>query len=479
MKLRMQSITWRWLVNSLGTTFILVLSIQCIVILATISWLYGDMEQALFSRSEIYTTLFTSTYMESDNMEQAAKEFAENFSEKEQMELMILDQTGKVIITSMGFEPDNTAPPQDYLSAIQSTGQTGKWVGEQPNGERIMAVTRHFQDGKLNGSIRLLVSMSRVDRQIFIFLIVVLILGFLVLSLVLVTGLYFVRSIVNPVKLISMTAKKVAKGDFSARLEKKRNDELGELCDTVNYMAGELAAAERLKNDFISSVSHELRTPLTAIKGWAETIEICDVSENKEMVEKGVRTIAHEVERLSGMVEDLLDFSRMQSGRLTMAMDRMDLLAELEEAVYMFFDRASRNHIAMQYSAPEMLPPFFGDRNRIKQVFVNIIENAIKYSLEEGSIFVRAYTEDRWLLVEISDTGCGIAPEDLPKIKEKFYKANHTRGGSGIGLAIADEIVRLHGGELNITSELNVGTVVTIRLPIMEDATSTSSEDSK
>jgi len=268
---------------------------------------------------------------------------------------------------------------------------------------------------------------------------------------------------VNPVKEISTTARRVAKGDFDARLEKKYDDEIGELCDTINSMAQELGTSEKLKNDFISSVSHELRTPLTAIKGWAETMQVSE--DNPEVIRKGVIIIAKESERLSGLVEELLDFSRFQSGRMTLMMDKVDLLAELDEAVYLFDDRAARGHIRLECDEPENLAPVWGDRNRLRQVFVNILENAIKYSDEGGLVQVTASESAEELIVRIADNGCGIAPEDLPKVKEKFYKANMTRGGSGIGLAVADEIVRLHHGSLELASEPEKGTEVTIRLP--------------
>ena len=239
-------------------------------------------------------------------------------------------------------------------------------------------------------------------------------------------------------------------------------------------MAQELGAAERMKNDFISSVSHELRTPLTAIKGWAETMQVSE--DNPAVMKKGVAIIAKESERLSGLVEELLDFSRIQSGRMTLMMDKVDLLAELDEAVYMFSDRAARGHIALKCDEPENLSPVWGDRNRLRQVFVNILENAIKYSDEGGLVHVTASEEEGKLVIQIADQGCGIASDDLPRVKEKFYKANMTRGGSGIGLAVADEIIRLHNGSLEISSALGCGTTVTIQLPKMHAPAAVTAE---
>ena len=246
------------------------------------------------------------------------------------------------------------------------------------------------------------------------------------------------------------------------RVEKSKDDELGQLCDAVNDMAGELGAAERMKNDFISSVSHELRTPLTAIKGWAETLRL---GADQETAEKGMTVIIRESARLSGLVEELLDFSRLQSGRMRLSAARLDILAELDEAVYLFTDRARTERKELTYEENTSLSPVYGDRDRLRQVFVNIIDNALKYTQAGGVITVSSREAMGYVEVTVSDTGCGIPAQHLPNVKKKFYKANQLVRGSGIGLAVADEIVSLHGGTLGIESQEGVGTVVTIRLP--------------
>ncbi len=236
-----------------------------------------------------------------------------------------------------------------------------------------------------------------------------------------------------------------------------------QLCDAINDMAGELGAAERMKNDFISSVSHELRTPLTAIKGWAETLQ---VGADPRTEEKGMGVIIRESERLSGLVEELLDFSRLQNGRMRLLVERLDLIAELDEAVYLFTDRARTERKELHYEETAQLAPVYGDRNRIRQVFVNILDNALKYTGEGGSVTVTPQEDGGFVQVTVADTGCGIPAEHLPNVKKKFYKANQLVRGSGIGLAVADEIITMHGGILEIASEEGVGTSVAIRLPL-------------
>ena len=318
-------------------------------------------------------------------------------------------------------------------------------------------------------SFRLVTSLEDVDYQILTVIIGASLIGIAIIFFVVLSGSYFINSIVNPVGQISETAKKIAEGDFNAKIEKKTDDEIGELCETINYMADELGATERMKNDFISSVSHELRTPLTAIKGWAEMLEDSskDNSIDGKTLERGMGVIIGETERLSVMVEELLDFSRLQSGRMILQPMKLDIIAELSEAVLTFEQRAIREKKALNYTENDDIIAVTGDKNRLRQVFVNIIDNALKYSDEGGSVTISAIrAEDGFVDISVKDTGIGIPADQLEKVKTKFFKGNATRRGSGIGLAVADEIIRMHGGEILLDSVEGEGTTVTIRLPI-------------
>ena len=464
-----KGITQRWLFNSLGLILAILIVIELAMAFIVQDYYYSGIRWQL---GNIMTTTQESfsRYANQSQSEFASRSInaVENFSLKEQVELQVFDQNGDFILSSAGFTPELTERPDyDMALGVKSGQRIGVASYHLSSGENVMAYTYILTNAEeMTGAVRLVVSLSGADRQIFIIVSVLLVIGIAVILFVIMSGSYFINSIVIPVKEIGVTARKIALGDFDARLEKKYNDEIGDLCDTINYMAGELGTTEKMKNDFISSVSHELRTPLTAIKGWGETLMALDPVKDREMMEKGMDVIIGESERLSGIVEELLDFSRLQSGRLTMKMEKIDILAELGEAVFMFQERSKRENIELIYYEPELLPVVMGDRNRLKQVFVNILDNAFKYSDAGGRVRVEAEEGDGEIRVVISDTGCGISAEDLSKVKEKFYKANHTRRGSGIGLAVADEIIRMHGGSLELRSVESSGTDVIITLPV-------------
>ena len=459
-------ISRRWITNSLGVIILIVTALITTLSFVVQGYVYNGIQSALNGRSDELTNIF-SGYGRKSSSEfiAAARSYVEDFPNKESMELMIVNQAGRVVTTSIGFAPDEEQSMPDYQLALENASGYGTWTGSLDSGERAMAVTRVIRSdaGVPVGAVRYVVSLEDADRQIFTLVAALLVAGILVILFVFISSNYFIRSILTPIKRIGSTARLIAQGDFKARIEKMNDDELGDLCDTINDMADELGENEKMKNDFISSVSHELRTPLTAIKGWAETLESGETE--PETFHRGMGIIVSETERLSGIVEELLDFSRMQSGRMTLTMDKIDILAELGAAVYMFSERARNEHKFLIYDEPAMLPPVLGDINRLRQVFVNVLDNALKYTAQGGTITVTAVEEGGFIRIDIADNGCGIPAEHLPNVKKKFYKANQTVRGSGSGLALADEIMKLHSGSLDIESQENVGTAVTVRIP--------------
>ncbi len=458
-----RTITGRWAKNNLGLVVTIFFILDIAFIMTVQNYYYNSVQQYVSSKVNSVTSILTRYSSDTTrNLSAEVRNTIESFSEKDKMELMAINKKGDVVITSSGFSANKSIYMPDYETAKDDG--TGYIVLTQSNGEKIMAVT--YSISSLNSeydAIRAVVSLTEIDNQITTLAVTLTVLCLVIILMIVLSGIYFVSSIVKPIQQISVTTGKFAKGDFSVRIKNDSQDEIGDLCIAINHMADELSKSEEMKNEFISSVSHELRTPLTAIKGWAETLSI---DHDEETMKKGIRVIVNETERLSQMVEELLDFSRMQNGKFTMEKARMDILAELEDAILMYGEKAKRDNITINYNAPEMLPLINGDRNRLRQVFINIIDNAIKYSNSGCTVNVEATELDGYIQIAVEDNGCGIKASDLPRIKTKFFKANHTRRGSGIGLAVADEIVSMHGGTLEVQSQEGVGTTVIIKIPI-------------
>ncbi|MBR4286215.1 MAG: HAMP domain-containing histidine kinase [Clostridia bacterium] len=466
-------ITKRWATNTLLVTALILLVIVVACTLFIVQY-YRNYVTSYVSgyANESVTTFFTPYLDASDEVfNQKAKEYIDSFSDESKIEVQVVNRHGEVAVSSSGFAVhEKMEDMDDVLEAAESTTGICKWFGFNENGEHIISVAMVLpkdSNGEFSGAVRFITSMRGIDSQIIGFVLILLVVYIIALFFVSLSGVFFIQTIVTPVRKINDTAKLIAEGNYDVRVESnaKDNDEITELADSINTMISEIAVSDKLKNDFISTVSHELRTPLTAIKGWGEMLKELD-GEDREISRRGTEVIINEADRLSKLVEELLDFSRMQNGNMTLRLEKIDVLAELDEAVFVFKERSKRDGIEIRYNAPEIPAPMMGDPNRIKQVFVNILDNAFKYNKQGGLVDVEAIVDDGALTINVSDTGCGIAPEDLPNVKKKFYKANIQVRGSGIGLAVVDEIIKLHNGVFEIASEPEVGTTVTIVLPI-------------
>lgn len=464
-----KSITKRWIINNLGIVVMALLIISMVIVYAIQNYFYVSARQYLISKLNAVTSVLSIHSQDSSaNFSAEMRTMLETFNEKDKIELMAINSKGRVVLTSSGFSPDADDIMPDYIQAMES-GEGSK-VYRLQGGEKVMAVSVPISSiNNEYSSVRMVTSMTEIDNTIKMYILVVAVVFMTIILVIITIGLYFAGSIVKPIRQISGIARKFAMGDFSVRIENNSDDEIGELCTAINHMADELSTAEAMKNEFISSVSHELRTPLTAIKGWAETLML-DGGTSSDTMKKGVGVIVNETERLQQMVEELLDFSRMQNGHFTLQSATMDILAELGDAVLIYSEKARKETKEIIYDEPEMLPFVFGDKNRIRQVFINVIDNAVKYSSAGDRVIIKAYESGDNVVVSVRDTGVGIKQSDLAKVKTKFYKANHTRRGSGIGLAVADEIISMHGGTLSIDSEgEGLGTTVTITLPAKKD----------
>ena len=462
--LKFKSIMQKWFFY-IFIVVALVVSIATVAFSSLYNSLYVEKIEAIsIDYSEEFSSLSNT---DASTFEDKAISIAAGFEHKDKIEVQVIDKDGNVFVSTTGFSVNAEDMP-DYLKAKES-GKFQVYKGKSGTKESIMAGTTMLYDenGEELGAYRWITSMSRTNTLMTYVTAIVVLIGGAVLAVTGITGLFFVKSIVNPIRDVSNVARTIAMGNFDSRIELERDDEIGELCDAINYMASELSAAENIKNDFISSVSHELRTPLTAIRGWGETAKM-SLGSDEDLVQRGLDVVLSEADRLSSLVEELLDFSRMQTGRLSLVAQPTNVSLILRESVDMYVELAKKQEIDLVLSTPEADMVVMGDNNRLKQVFINIIDNAVKYTNAGGQVLVNLGVEEACVRITVVDTGVGIPAEDVGRVKEKFYKANKTVRGSGIGLAVADEIIRQHDGLLFIESIENVGTTVTVVLPVFE-----------
>ena len=268
-----------------------------------------------------------------------------------------------------------------------------------------------------------------------------------------------------PLAKLTEHARHISGGSYGEKAEGFDDDEIGELAQAINNVSEKTGLAEKTRTEFISQVSHELRTPLTAITGWAETIAFDPDVQGDSL--KGVHIISKEAERLTNMVTELLEFTRIQDGRFNLRIELLDIAAELEDAMFTYGELMKQAGMTVKYNPPVTeIPLIPGDPERLKQVFLNLLDNAMKHGGDGGRIDVGLRQEDGRVRITVRDYGHGIPEAELPHVKEKFYKGSSKNRGTGIGLAVCDEIVTRHGGTLNVANARDGGCVVTVLLPM-------------
>jgi two-component system, OmpR family, sensor kinase len=283
-------------------------------------------------------------------------------------------------------------------------------------------------------------------------------------------GLMLSGAISRPLARLTAAAGAVAQGKLDQRVPVRSDDELGRLSRTFNEMTARLQAARQTQVDFVANVSHDLRTPLTAIKGTVETLRDGAV-DDPEVRDRFLETIEGETDRLIRLVSDLLALSRADSEALNLRREPVDLVALAERTVSKLAPQAVSQGVALQVQAEQGLLPALVDADRVAQVLVNLLDNAIKYSRPGGTVWLRLGRDEAGMArVQVADQGIGIPAADLARIGERFYRADRARsraeGGSGLGLAIARALVAAHGGRLWIESQEGRGTTVSFTLPV-------------
>jgi len=460
----------RWLINTFGV--LCALGLVCVIVVTAIfaAYYYSAAETDLRNRTAATVEQLQSY---SDQGEKAyykaCVDFARNYEASDSAEIQFLDLNGKVLASSIsqweGGKPDTTD-----ITEAGSTREISYYRGKDAiTGKRVVATcgSLRTQSGDAIGLLRYVAPTVGMDRQVGRVGLISMLALLAVMLIVLLSSNYYFRSILIPLQAIVEKAKRITSGSYGIQIETAYDDEIGELADTINEMSIKINENEKMQTEFISSLSHELRTPLTAITGWSETLLS---SENLDpQTRRGMKIIHKEAGRLTEMVLDLLDFTRIQDGRMTLYIELADIRSEYEDVVYMYGSRLGQDGIVLDYQDnDDEIPEISCDPKRMRQVFLNILDNAAKHGSEGNRIETSIACENESVVVRIRDYGPGIPEDELPLVKKKFYKGSSKARGSGIGLAVCDEIVQMHGGDLILENAEGGGTLVTVVLPVSQ-----------
>ena len=465
--LHIRGLRQRWMFSAVLPILLLLVLAVALFSVGVQEYYYNAMRSGLESRARIAAETFTGYGVKSySEYYRLASYSAETFEEKDTIELQFINTNGRVQVSSYGLTAGTLPGTSDVDNAIG--GKMASFQGRDPQtGENILAVSYPlFFNSRVVGVLRYVTSLREAQHRVLVESLLASAAALVCMALIAASNAIFINNVGQPVAVVSDAARRISGGSYGIMIENHYRDELGELVDNINDMSLKISQAEKIQQEFISSVSHELRTPLTAISGWAETLS-ADPGANIDQTKRGLGIILKESRRLTTMVEELLEFTKMQDGRFTLRVESVDLASELEDAIYTYFELFRQEGIEVSYKGPdEDVPPIVADSERMKQVFCNVLDNAAKHGGAGKRIDVSAACEDGKFVIRVRDYGPGIPEEELPFVKQKFYKGSSKARGSGIGLAVCDEIVRLHGGSFDIANAEGGGAVVTISLPM-------------
>lgn len=434
------------------------------------NYYYDYVKQSLKNQVE-YTNLYynPSINVETSSFEKKINNIIKNqdTGNNSKFAIQIIDKNKRVIIDQYGFNTNEKIEYEDVERALKDSKDISPYAYRLNNtNEHVMSISVPIKvNNVIEGAVRYTVSLDEIDATIFKLVLGLILAGICILIIGISLSLRFAQTLIQPLRELKQFANELAHGNYSIKLKNTNisDDEIGDLAKTFVHMAEEIDKSEKLKEEFISSISHELRTPLTSIKGWSETLGYEGIG--KEELDLGLTIIQDETERLIKLVEELLDFSRLASDRIKLKIDIVDIEALAKGVVSQLIVKAKEKDIKLKTEFEnENIEKIHGDKDRLRQVLINLVQNSLKFTAEGGYIIIRVSQNEEYTTIKVLDNGDGIEKENLEKVLDKFFQEDYNKAGSGLGLAISNEIVKLHGGSMTIQSKKGVGTLITVEI---------------
>lgn len=460
---------WNSIHAKLLVTYLVLIALGTFLLGGYLLWsfyiFFMNMKQA---ELEIWTNLLTQDIKEAlyKNDLQQVKHLVQRYGAPETITVRIFNPQGHLLATSV---PEIDRMVKDWSAipgmkgAIEDKTVNGISKGILTNEDRIYTVSPIVDQGRRLGIIRISITITQFQHQFRSLVITVL--GTILITFVLCAFISacLARSLALPILAMRNFAVRLGDGHLGEKLSIQRRDELGQLAYELNRMSELLASIDQERRAFLANVSHELRTPVSNVRVTLEALERGAVSE-PELRDRFIQTALNEIHRLSRLIHDLLDLGKLEAGVAPLEKHSVSLRSLINRAIQAIELRTPLR-IKIENNVPNI--DLQVDSERLLQAFLNILENAIKYSHGDSLVSITGYTKGGQVLVEIKDRGIGIAKEDLPHIFEEFYRSDSSRKseGTGLGLAISQRIVELHGGKITADSVVGEGTTITIYLP--------------
>lgn len=465
-------IRWNSIYRKLFVTYLALTALGTSLLASYILWSFnGYFMRTRQADLEAWTTALGESVADAleENEPKRVELLVKRYGKPETVTLRVFAPDGRLLFTSA---PQIDRQVADWLivpgmrEALQNKPAQGVAKGVLSNEDRLYAAKPIVRNGRLLGVLRMSITLEQFQRQ---FLRVTLtVLGTLILTVLLCAFISerLARNMARPIQAMRNFAMQVGKGHLGEKLDIRQNDELGQLAIELNRMSERLASLDKERRAFLANVSHELRTPVSNVHVTLEALA-SGADEDPELRSRFMQTAQDETMRLSRLIKDLLDLGRLEAGVTPLEQQPIKLRDLVNRAVRAVESRMRSKGMDISMDVPDV--QLQGDPERLLQAFLNLLDNAIKHSVPDSSVFVSGYLKDAQVAVQIQDQGAGISTSDLPHIFEQFYTADRSRKGSGtgLGLAIARRIVEAHGGKITASSTgAGMGATFTICLPV-------------
>jgi len=478
-----RSLTWKLVISYIGVIALAIVIVSLYVGFSIRQRFEVYQENTVTRQGELLANRVGRAYVEGGRNWEATQRLVTNSAALTRSDITIVDTTGQVRVSGAeGDAPRPQPPAAEITPPLHGTIVKGHQGGFLPGNRRIYASAPITANRQIIGAVYLTQSPPRLARrgsaEEFLPTVNQRIAtgGLLAGVLAALIGAVLARSITRPVREITAAVEHIAEGDYAQRVPVRSHDEVGALAEACNRMAaelerdvGELRLQEQLRRDLVSNVSHDLSTPLTSIQGFTEAL-MDGVVENDDHRRETYQTIYTEVLRLRRLVDDLKNLAQYESGTIAIVPRPLALEPLIQEIVRVEEASAAERGVRLMTHMPAELPLVLADSDRIGQVLLNLVDNALRYTPPDGRITIAGCVTSGAVTVDVIDTGEGIAADQLPHIFERFYRVDRSRstrtGGGGLGLAIVKAIVETHGGTVSAESVVGKGTTLRFTLPL-------------